>query len=184
MGKQKRRAGFIQLPSRRFRIPTHPELSKESPNHVSGNYGILDQIEALKWIKKNIAQFGGDPDNVTIFGQSAGAGSVKVLCESPLAKGLFNKAVIMSGGGMAAPGGRGGGPGRGGFAGPGVPGGPGGPGVAGVPVALPALAVPVVPVVLPAPVVLVAPVGLAVSADPVVREVPVVAVVSAVLVPR
>lgn len=116
-----------------FGFLTHPDLSKESPNHVSGNYGILDQIESLKWIKKNIAQFGGDPDNVTIFGQSAGAGSVKTLCESPLARGLFNKAIIMSGGGMggmggmprmggtnAAPGGRAGGPGRrggmGGFA--------------------------------------------------------------------
>jgi para-nitrobenzyl esterase len=104
-----------------FGFLTHPELSKESPNHVSGNYGILDQIESLKWIQKNIAQFGGDPGNVTIFGQSAGAGSVKTLCESPLARGLFQKAIIMSGGGMstgAAPGGRGGG--RGG------PGGPGG----------------------------------------------------------
>jgi para-nitrobenzyl esterase len=83
-----------------FGFLTYPELSKESPNHVSGNYGILDQIESLKWIKKNIAQFGGDPDNVTIFGQSAGAGSVKTLCESPLARGLFKKAVIMSGGGI------------------------------------------------------------------------------------
>ena len=83
-----------------FGFLTHPELSKESPNHVSGNYGILDQIESLKWIKKNIAQFGGDADNVTIFGQSAGAGSVKTLCESPLARGLFKKAVIMSGGGL------------------------------------------------------------------------------------
>jgi para-nitrobenzyl esterase len=83
-----------------FGFLTHPELSKESPNHVSGNYGILDQIESLKWIKKNIAQFGGDPDNVTIFGQSAGAGSVKTLCESPLARGLFQKAIIMSGGGL------------------------------------------------------------------------------------
>jgi len=83
-----------------FGFLTHPELSKESPNHVSGNYGILDQIESLKWIKKNIAQFGGDPDNVTIFGQSAGAGSVKTLCESPLAQGLFKKAIIMSGGGI------------------------------------------------------------------------------------
>lgn len=105
-----------------FGFLTHPELSKESPNHVSGNYGILDQIESLKWIKKNIAQFGGDPENVTIFGQSAGAGSVKTLCESPLARGLFKKAIIMSGGGMAtgaAPGGRGGGPG--GFGGFGPP---------------------------------------------------------------
>ena len=86
-----------------FGFLTHPELSAESPHHVSGNYGILDQIEALKWIRENIAQFGGDPDNVTIFGQSAGAGSVKTLCESPLARGYFQKAVIMSGGGMTVP---------------------------------------------------------------------------------
>jgi para-nitrobenzyl esterase len=104
-----------------FGFLTHPDLSKESPNHVSGNYGILDQIESLKWIQKNIAQFGGDPSNVTIFGQSAGAGSVKTLCESPLARGLFEKAIIMSGGGMSA--------GGGGNSGPGPrPGGPGGPG--------------------------------------------------------
>ncbi len=70
---------------------------------MSGNYGILDQIEALKWIKKNIAQFGGDPSNVTIFGQSAGGGSVRTLCESPLARGLFHKAVIMSAQGLAIP---------------------------------------------------------------------------------
>src|SRR5574344_2615106 len=86
-----------------FGFLAHPELSKESPNKVSGNYGILDQIESLKWIKKNIAQFGGDPENVTIFGQSAGAGSVKTLCESPLTEGLFDKAIIMSGGGLALP---------------------------------------------------------------------------------
>jgi len=86
-----------------FGFLAHPELSKESPNNVSGNYGILDQIESLKWIKKNIAQFGGDPENVTIFGQSAGAGSVKTLCESPLARGLFKKAIIMSGGGLTPP---------------------------------------------------------------------------------
>jgi len=86
-----------------FGFLTHPELAAESPHGVSGNYGILDQIEALKWIKKNIAQFGGDPDNVMIFGQSAGAGSVKTLCESPLARGLFHKAVIMSGGGITVP---------------------------------------------------------------------------------
>jgi para-nitrobenzyl esterase len=118
-----------------FGFLTHPELSKESPNHVSGNYGILDQIESLKWIQKNIAQFGGDPDNVTIFGQSAGAGSVKTLCESPLARGLFKKAIIMSGGGMAtgaAPGSRGGGPGGPGGRG----GGPGGPGGFGPPLTL------------------------------------------------
>ena len=86
-----------------FGFMTHPELSAESPNHVSGNYGILDQIQSLKWIRQNIAQFGGDPNNVTIFGQSAGAGSVRTLCESPLAQGLFQKAVIMSGGGINVP---------------------------------------------------------------------------------
>ena len=86
-----------------FGFMPHPELSAESPNKVSGNYGILDQIQSLKWIKQNIAQFGGDPDNVTIFGQSAGAGSVRTLCESPLARGLFHKAVIMSGGGLNVP---------------------------------------------------------------------------------
>ncbi len=83
-----------------FGFMTYPELSAESPNHVSGNYGILDQIQSLKWVKENITQFGGDPNNVTIFGQSAGAGSVRTLCESPLARGLFNKAIIMSGGGI------------------------------------------------------------------------------------
>jgi para-nitrobenzyl esterase len=86
-----------------FGFLTHPLLAEESPNHVSGNYGILDQIEALKWIKKNIEQFGGDPNNVTIFGQSAGGGSVRTLCESPLARGLFHKAVIMSAQGLAIP---------------------------------------------------------------------------------
>lgn len=86
-----------------FGFLTHPELSAESPHGVSGNYGILDQIESLKWIQKNIEKFGGDPANVMIFGQSAGAGSVKTVCESPLSKGLFNKAVIMSGGGITNP---------------------------------------------------------------------------------
>ena len=86
-----------------FGFLTHPELSAESEHGVSGNYGILDQIEALKWIKKNIAQFGGDPDNVMIFGQSAGGGSVRTLCESPLARGLFHKAIIMSAGGLTVP---------------------------------------------------------------------------------
>ena len=86
-----------------FGFMPYGELSAESPHGVSGNYGILDQIQSLKWIKANIAQFGGDPDNVTIFGQSAGAGSVRTLCESPLTKGLFHKAVIMSGGGLNIP---------------------------------------------------------------------------------
>jgi len=76
----------------------HPELSAENPNHVSGNYGILDQIAGLKWIQKNIAAFGGDPNKVTIFGESAGGISVSMLCASPLAKGLFQGAISESGG--------------------------------------------------------------------------------------
>lgn len=79
-------------------LMAHPELSAENPEGVSGNYGILDQIAALKWIKENIAAFGGDPDKVTIFGESAGAISVSMLCASPLAKGLFRGAVSQSGG--------------------------------------------------------------------------------------
>lgn len=74
----------------------HPELSKESPNATSGNYGALDQIEALNWVQKNIKAFGGDPDNVTIFGESAGATSVNALCASPLANGLFHRAIAQS----------------------------------------------------------------------------------------
>jgi para-nitrobenzyl esterase len=76
----------------------HPELSKESGYDASGNYGFLDQIAALKWIKTNIDAFGGDPDNVTIAGQSAGSFSVNALIASPLAKGLFHKAIAQSGG--------------------------------------------------------------------------------------
>jgi para-nitrobenzyl esterase len=74
----------------------HPDLSAESESHASGNYALLDQIAALKWVKNNIAAFGGNPDNVTIQGQSAGSGSVEALIMSPLAKGLFHKAVAQS----------------------------------------------------------------------------------------
>ncbi|MDT8414023.1 MAG: carboxylesterase family protein [Flavobacteriaceae bacterium] len=76
-----------------------PALSNEHPNELKGNYGYMDQIAALKWIQKNIAAFGGDPDNVTIFGESAGGVSVQTLLTSPLAKGLFHKAIVESGGG-------------------------------------------------------------------------------------
>jgi len=75
----------------------HPELSNESPHHVSGNYGLLDQIAALEWVKKNIHAFGGDGAIVTIFGQSAGAMSVADLMESPLAVGLFVRGIEESG---------------------------------------------------------------------------------------
>ena len=86
-----------------FGFFAHPELSAEDPEHATGNWGTLDQIEVLKWVQRNIAQFGGDPDNVMIFGQSAGSRSVKFLSTSPLTKGLFNKAVIMSGSGLVDP---------------------------------------------------------------------------------
>lgn len=79
---------------------SHPLLSAESPHGVSGNYGLLDQIAALKWIHENIEQFGGDPNNITIFGQSAGAGSVQSLCASPLSKNIISRAISMSGGGL------------------------------------------------------------------------------------
>jgi para-nitrobenzyl esterase len=81
----------------------HPELSAESPQHVSGNYGLLDMISALQWIRKNIAAFGGDPNKVTIFGESAGGIAVSMLCASPLARGLFDGAISESGGSFGPP---------------------------------------------------------------------------------
>ena len=76
----------------------HPDLSAESPQQVSGNYGLLDQIAGLKWVRDNIAAFGGDPAKVTIFGESAGGISVSMLCASPQAAGLFRGAISQSGG--------------------------------------------------------------------------------------
>ena len=78
----------------------HPELSAESERGISGNYGLLDQIYALKWVRRNITGFGGDPDNITVAGQSAGAMSVHALISSPLTKGDIRKAILQSGGGM------------------------------------------------------------------------------------
>src|SRR6185436_1432045 len=74
----------------------HPQLSRESPQGVSGNYGLLDQIEALQWVKRNIDAFGGDASNVTIAGESAGGLSVMYLMTSPYARGLFAKAIAQS----------------------------------------------------------------------------------------
>ena len=80
-----------------FGFFAHPALTKESPHHASGNYGLADQIMALRWVQQNIAKFGGDPKNVTIFGESAGASDVNALIASPLTKGLFVRVIAQSG---------------------------------------------------------------------------------------
>lgn len=77
---------------------SHPELTAESPNGASGNYGLLDQRAGIEWVKRNIANFGGDPENITIFGQSGGGRSIVCQIFSPLNRGLFQRAIVQSGG--------------------------------------------------------------------------------------
>ncbi|QIA07656.1 carboxylesterase/lipase family protein [Draconibacterium halophilum] len=101
-GEEMAKKGIVFI-SINYRVGTlgflaHPELTAESPNNASGNYGLLDQVTALEWVNKNIAAFGGDPENVTIAGQSAGAFSVNYLVASPLTKGLIHRAIAESGG--------------------------------------------------------------------------------------
>lgn len=84
-----------------FGLLAHPDLTAESPHGASGNYGLLDQVAALDWIRQNIRAFGGDPNNVTVFGQSSGAANVNELMASPLARHLFHKAILQSGSSFA-----------------------------------------------------------------------------------
>ena len=101
-GKQFAKQGVVLVAANyrvgRFGFFAFPALSRERPDELKGNYAYMDQIAALQWIKRNIAAFGGDPDNVTIFGFSAGGVSVHSLLVSPLARGLFHKAIVESGG--------------------------------------------------------------------------------------
>lgn len=83
-----------------FGFLAHPELDAESPQHVSGNYGLLDQIMALGWIQKNIRSFGGDPNRVTLMGQSAGSRAISLLMTSPQANGLYHQVILQSGPGL------------------------------------------------------------------------------------
>ena len=82
----------------KFGFFAHPALIKEAKGGPASNYGLMDMVAALKWVKANAAAFGGDPDNITIFGESAGGGAVDALMEAPSARGLFQKAIVESGG--------------------------------------------------------------------------------------
>lgn len=86
-----------------FGFFAHPQLAKESPHRTSGNYGLLDQLAAMRWIKANIEKFGGDPNNVTVFGESAGSLDINVLLASPLSAGLFKRLIGESGPALSVP---------------------------------------------------------------------------------
>ena len=102
MARQGMVAVSINYRTNIFGFFVHPELTKESPHHASGNYGLLDQVAALQWVQKNIAAFGGDPKHVTVAGESAGSISVSALMASPLSKNLMAGAIGESGAAIAS----------------------------------------------------------------------------------